>query len=651
MDSAPRPKGPSNTPPVLGRPLGMPAVILLILAALALATYLTSGAAGGRPAIRYDEFVQQVKAGNVAAIELTGDRLVGEFKEAPAEAKPGLRNVKVFQLDLNPYLRESFDRLMQEHDEIRKATKSPDDPTGFLLGLYLLVPLLLMAGFWMTLRRARDPLGNTGFLGGFSKSPAKRYGAGDKTVTFADVAGLEQVKQDLQEIVEFLKDPKKFQRLGGRVPKGVLLMGPPGTGKTLLARAVAGEAGVPFFSISGSEFIQMFVGVGASRVRDLFKTAKDNAPAILFIDEIDAVGRIRGAGLGGGHDEREQTLNQILSEMDGFSPSESVIILAATNRPDVLDPALLRPGRFDRHVTVDRPNQKARLALFKVHTRNVPLAADVDLDRLANATVGLTGADIRNLVNEAALWATRHDKNAVDSSDFDYARDKVLMGPKREEVLAGREKKMTAYHEAGHALGAWLLPGVDKLHKVTIIPRGRALGVTQLVPEEDRMNIGESDLHNRLVFILAGRAAEKLVFGEYSAGAENDLMQATRIARKMVAHWGMSERVGPVACATSNEHPFLGRDVYEQREFSEATARIIDEEVSRLLSEAAERSMKLLSDHRDKLDSLAGALETREMLDDTEVVEIIGPAAPRRGEAGPPADATASQAARDSQAG
>jgi cell division protease FtsH len=467
------------------------------------------------------------------------------------------------------------------------------------------------------------------------------------------VAGLEQVKADLQEIVEFLKDPKKFQRLGGRVPKGVLLMGPPGTGKTLLARAVAGEAGVPFFSISGSEFIQMFVGVGASRVRDMFKTAKDSAPAILFIDEIDAVGRVRGAGLGGGHDEREQTLNQILSEMDGFSPSESVIVLAATNRPDVLDPALLRPGRFDRHVTVDRPNHKARLALFKVHTRNVPLAADVDLERQASGTVGLTGADIRNLVNEAALWATRHDKDAVDSADFDYARDKVLMGPKREEILAGREKKMTAYHEAGHALAAWLLPGVDKLHKVTIIPRGRALGVTQLVPEEDRMNIGESDLNNRLAFILAGRAAEKLVFGEYSAGAENDLMQATRTARRMVAHWGMSERVGPVACATSNEHPFLGRDVYEQREFSEHTAQIIDEEVSRVLGEAAQRASVLLSENRAKLDLLAGELESREMLDDTEVVAIIGPATPRRaGETGPSADAAAAvQAARDSHVG
>jgi cell division protease FtsH len=406
-------------------------------------------------------------------------------------------------------------------------------------------------------------------------------------------------------------------------------MGPPGTGKTLLARAVAGEAGVPFFSISGSEFIQMFVGVGASRVRDLFKTAKDSSPAILFIDEIDAVGRVRGAGLGGGHDEREQTLNQILSEMDGFSPTESVIVLAATNRPDVLDPALLRPGRFDRHVTVDRPNQKARLALFKVHTRNVPLAADVNLERLASGTVGLTGADIRNLVNEAALWATRHDKEAVSAGDFDYARDKVLMGPKREEVLAGREKKMTAYHEAGHALGAWLLPGVDKLHKVTIIPRGRALGVTQLVPEEDRMNIGESDLSNRLVFILAGRAAEKLVFGEYSAGAENDLVQATRLARRMVAHWGMSDRVGPVACHVTNEHPFLGRDVYEQREFGEHTLKVIDEEVTRILGESAERATRLLSENRAKLDALANQLEQSEMLDEDEVVAVIGPAVPR----------------------
>ena len=624
MNTAPAPKGPTN-------PLSMPVIVMLILAALAVVTLVARDQAAAPATISYDEFIRQVKDGNVASVELMGNTLVGEFLAAPAATGvTATGQPKSFRLELSSYFGDGLDKLLLDHS-VRTTVRQPTDGTGFLLGLYLLVPLLLMAGFWMTLRRARDPLGSSSFLGSFSKSPAKRYGDGNKQITFADVAGLEQVKEDLREIVEFLKDPKKFQRLGGRVPKGVLLMGPPGTGKTLLARAVAGEAGVPFFSISGSEFIQMFVGVGASRVRDMFQTAKDASPAILFIDEIDAVGRVRGAGLGGGHDEREQTLNQILSEMDGFNQTESVIVLAATNRPDVLDPALLRPGRFDRHVTVDRPNQKARLSLFKVHTRTVPLAADVDMERLANGTVGLTGADIRNLVNEAALWATRHDKDAVDSSDFDYARDKVLMGPKREEILVGREKKMTAYHEAGHALAAWLLPGVDKLHKVTIIPRGRALGVTQLVPEEDRMNIGESDLNNRLVFILAGRAAEKLVFGEYSAGAENDLVQATRIARKMVSHWGMSERIGPVACHASNEHPFLGRDVYEQREFGEHMTQIIDEEVTRLLGEAATRATALLSEQRVKLDTLAGELESREMLDDTEVVAIIGPAAPRSG--------------------
>ena len=630
MNTAPNPKTPEKNGSPFGPPFSGPVTVMILLGLLALATLFVRDVGSSSSTISYDEFVRQVKAGNVVSVELSGNALTGEFR-TPPPTDQGVARGKSFRLELSAYLTDGLDTLLLEHS-VRTSVRHPSDGTGFLLGLYMLVPLLLMAGFWMTLRRARDPLGNSGFLGGFSKSPAKRYGAGDKQVSFADVAGLDQVKADLGEIVDFLKDPKKFQRLGGRVPKGVLLMGPPGTGKTLLARAVAGEAGVPFFSISGSEFIQMFVGVGASRVRDLFKTAKDASPAILFIDEIDAVGRVRGAGLGGGHDEREQTLNQILSEMDGFSPSESVIVLAATNRPDVLDPALLRPGRFDRHVTVDRPNQKARLALFKVHTRAVPLAPDVDLERLASGTVGLTGADIRNLVNEAALWATRHDRDAVGSADFEYAHDKVLMGAKREELLTGREKRMTAYHEAGHALAAWLLPGVDKLHKVTIIPRGRALGVTQLVPEEDRMNIGESDLHNRLTFILAGRAAEKLVFGEFSAGAENDLEQATRIARKMVAHWGMSERVGPVACHGSHEHPFLGRDVYEQREFGEHTAQVIDEEVSRILGEAASRAAALLAEHRGKLDQLSGALESREMLDDVEVVEIIGPPVPRSGE-------------------
>ena len=637
MDTAPPPgpakrPTPSNaTPQLFGKPMGGPAVVLLVLLGLAFITILFREQTSGAFPISYDQFIHEVEVDNVANVELTGSTVRGTFKSTPPKERiESPEETRLFTVEVSQYLvGDGLDSLLLKHN-VRTVVKQPTDGTGFLLGIYLLIPLLLMGAFWISMRRARDPLGGSGFLGNFTKSPAKRFNTEDKQSTFADVAGLDGVKEDLKEIVEFLKDPKKFQRLGGRVPKGVLLMGPPGTGKTLLARAVAGEAGVPFFSISGSEFIQMFVGVGASRVRDLFKTAKEASPAILFIDEIDAVGRIRGAGLGGGHDEREQTLNQILSEMDGFSPTESVIVLAATNRPDVLDPALLRPGRFDRHVTVDRPNQKARVALFEVHTKDVPLAEDIDMQRLAEGTVGLTGADIRNLVNEAALWATRHDKEHVDASDFDHARDKILMGPKREEVLVGHEKKMTAYHEAGHALASWLLPGVDKLHKVTIIPRGRALGVTQLVPEEDRMNIGESDLHNRLAFILAGRSAEKLVFGEYSAGAENDLTQATRLARKMVSNWGMSERVGPLACQTSNEHPFLGRDVYEQRDFSEHTAQVIDEEVARILSAAAERADALLADNREKLDTLSEELISRESLDDSEVASVIGPSAPRR---------------------
>ena len=637
MDTAPppgpakRPTPPNATPQLFGKPMGGPAVVLLVLLGLAFITILFREQTSGAFPISYDQFIHEVEVDNVSNVELTGSTVRGTFKSTPPKERiESPEETRLFTVEVSQYLvGDGLDSLLLKHN-VRTVVKQPTDGTGFLLGIYLIIPLLLMGAFWISMRRARDPLGGSGFLGNFTKSPAKRFNTEDKQSTFADVAGLDGVKEDLKEIVEFLKDPKKFQRLGGRVPKGVLLMGPPGTGKTLLARAVAGEAGVPFFSISGSEFIQMFVGVGASRVRDLFKTAKEASPAILFIDEIDAVGRIRGAGLGGGHDEREQTLNQILSEMDGFSPTESVIVLAATNRPDVLDPALLRPGRFDRHVTVDRPNQKARVALFKVHTKNVPLAEDIDMQRLAEGTVGLTGADIRNLVNEAALWATRHDKEHVDASDFDHARDKILMGPKREEVLVGHEKKMTAYHEAGHALASWLLPGVDKLHKVTIIPRGRALGVTQLVPEEDRMNIGESDLHNRLAFILAGRSAEKLVFGEYSAGAENDLTQATRLARKMVSNWGMSERVGPLACQTSNEHPFLGRDVYEQRDFSEHTAQVIDEEVARILAAAAERADALLADNREKLDTLSEELISRESLDDSEVASVIGPSAPRR---------------------
>ncbi|MGD0899047.1 MAG: ATP-dependent zinc metalloprotease FtsH, partial [Thermoguttaceae bacterium] len=509
-----------------------------------------------------------------------------------------------------------------------KATE-PGDNTGMLLAAYVLVPIGLFAVLWFMMRRTRDSIFGGGLLGGFSKSPARRYEEGDGRVTFDDVAGLEGVKREMEEIVEFLKNPAKFQRLGGRVPKGILLMGPPGTGKTLLGRAVAGEAGVPFYSINGSEFIQMFVGVGASRVRDMFATAKENAPSILFIDEIDAVGRHRGAGVGGGHDEREQTLNQILSEMDGFTQTETVIVMAATNRPDVLDPALLRPGRFDRHVTVDRPSLKGRLAIFEVHTRNVPLDPGVDLGRLAAGTVGLTGADIRNLVNEAALWASRRDKNSVEMADFEYARDKVLMGDKRDEILTGKEKSMAAYHESGHTLLAWLVPSGDRVHKVSIIPRGRSLGVTQLLPEEDRVNISESELHTRLLYAMGGRAAEKLVFGEYSAGAESDLSTATQIARRMITHWGMSERLGPVAFRDSEEHPFLGREIAQPRQFSEHTAQLIDEEVSRILREAFKRACEMLTEHREKLDALAHALEQEETLDDVAIQQLIGPPAAR----------------------
>jgi cell division protease FtsH len=649
-----QPGGSPPEPKVARRPrLSTPVGFLLALTLLITFLYFASDSQRS-PTITYDFFRAQVAAGNVAEVEQIGQTLRGKFKTqplAPATAPavtpaPGTANSAgdkpaepkklplEFTVTLTPagMVSEELDeQLLRQGVKVR--SQEPRDSAGMMLMLSMGMTVLLFAGLWFMFRRARDSfMGAGGILSGFSKSPAKRYETSDKPITFADVAGLENVKKELEEVVEFLKNPVKFQRLGGRIPKGTLLMGPPGTGKTLLAKAVAGEAGVPFFSINGSEFIQMFVGVGAGRVRDMFKTAKEAAPCILFIDEIDAVGRVRGAGLGGGHDEREQTLNQILSEMDGFSPNESVIVLAATNRPDVLDPALLRPGRFDRHVTVDRPNLKGRLAIFKVHCRNVPLADDVDLQRMAGGTVGLTGADIRNLVNEAALWATRQGKDKVDMSDFEQARDKVLMGPAREEVLSPKERKMTAFHEAGHALLAWTLPGVDRVHKVTIIPRGRALGVTQLLPEEDRLNIGERDLRNRLVFMLGGRAAEKLVFDEYSAGAEDDLKRATQLARRMVTHWGMSERLGPVAYRTSEEHPFLGREITEQREFSDHTARVIDEEVARILHESADKARTMLDQNRGLLDRLAGRLEEAELLDDQEIEAILGPSANRLAE-------------------
>jgi len=519
--------------------------------------------------------------------------------------------------DLLPKLRDlsSQDKLQLLREE------EPFAGLGTLI--FFMLPLIVfMAFFFFVLPRMRDPMGG-GFLNNYIRSPAKKYDKGKTRVTFEDVAGMENAKGELREIVEFLKSPEKFSRLGATVPKGVLLVGSPGTGKTLLAKAVAGEAGVPFYSINGSEFIQMFVGVGASRVRDMFKTAKENSPCILFIDEIDAVGRMRGAGVGGGSDEREQTLNQILSEMDGFQPSQTVIVMAATNRPDVLDSALLRPGRFDRHITVDRPTWQGRMGILKVHTRNKPLADDVNLEDIARHTVGMTGADLRNLCNEAALLATREGKDRIDRSDFHRAADRVLMGAKREEVLTADDKVRIAYHEVGHALVAWLMPGCDKPQKVTVIPRGQALGVTLTIPDEDRVHYGRDYFERRLVTLLAGRAADRLVYGQVYSGAESDLKQATRLARMMVTHWGMSEKVGPMAFRVGEEHTFLGKEIQESRDFSEGTAQVIDEEVSRILREADQKATELLTTNRNYLDAVTKELAHREELLRTEIEEVL----------------------------
>ncbi len=601
--------------------------------------------------LAYDEidhsfFLAQLENNNVQMLEISGTEAVGTFiippnkppklsptgEPIPSKSSTGepVKLSKKFRVELDPD--GSKDQIAKAELASREAGKSlqvryisPAPAQNMMLFLLIGLPIVVLVIAWFMFRRTRDQImGGGGFLSSFSRSTAKRYEPNDQQTTFADVAGLDGVKADLQEIVEFLKSPEKFRKLGGRIPKGVLLNGPPGTGKTLLARAVAGEAGVPFYSVNGSEFIQMFVGVGASRVRDLFQTAKESAPAIIFVDEIDAVGRQRGAGLGGGHDEREQTLNQILSEMDGFTGVDSVIVVAATNRPDVLDPALLRPGRFDRHITVGRPTYKGRLEIFKVHTRDVPLDNDVDLRRLAAVTIGLTGADIRNVVNEAALWAARNDKTRVTMVDFDYARDKVLMGAKREEVLKQDEKEKTAYHEAGHTLAAWLLKGAQRVHKVTIVPRGRSLGSTHIVPSEDRVSTSESELRDSLVVLLAGRAAEKIVYDEITVGAENDLERATGTARRMVTHWGMSPKLGPVSYKSSEDDPFLGREMHQSRPFSEHTQETIDNEVSVILNEASARAMELLSDQRDKLDLIKEALIDREELTEKEIEELIG---------------------------
>ncbi|WP_258868992.1 ATP-dependent zinc metalloprotease FtsH [Alkalilimnicola ehrlichii] len=448
-----------------------------------------------------------------------------------------------------------------------------------------------------------------------ARSKARRFEAERPDITMDDVAGSDHAKEDLKEIIDYLKAPSRYQSLGASIPKGVLMMGPPGTGKTLMAKAIAGEANVPFFSISGSEFIEMFVGVGAARVRDLFAKAKEEAPAIIFIDEIDSIGRSRGTGVGGGHDEREQTLNQILNEMDGFEKHQTVIVLAATNRPDVLDPALMRPGRFDRKITLDQPHKKAREAILRVHTRRIPLADNVDLSKLATRTIGFSGADLENLANEAALLAGRQRNQQVSMEHFDNARDKIVLGAEREGSLSETDKRVVAYHESGHALISALLPNTDPLDKVTILPRGRALGVTEQTPEEERYNVRYSYLRDRIAVMLGGRAAERLIFNETSTGAESDLEQATALARRMVSRWGMNKRLGPVAFRRGEDHVFLGREINQPPDFSEHTARMIDEEIVRLLGEIDEQVANLLQEHRAKLEALAQALLAHETLD------------------------------------
>jgi len=483
-------------------------------------------------------------------------------------------------------------------------------------------PMLLLVGVWIFFMRQMQMGGGKAMA--FGKSKAKLLNENQHKVTFNDVAGIDEPKEELEEIIAFLRDPKKFTRLGGRIPKGVLLVGPPGTGKTLLARAVAGEAGVPFFSISGSDFVEMFVGVGASRVRDLFVQGKKNAPCIIFIDEIDAVGRHRGAGLGGGHDEREQTLNQLLVEMDGFESNEGVIMVAATNRPDVLDPALLRPGRFDRRIVVPRPDVRGREGILNVHTLKVPLSDDVDMKVLAKGTPGFAGADLENLVNEAALDAARLGQDQVRQANFDLAKDKVLMGSERRSMVqSDTERRNTAYHESGHALVARMLEGTDPVHKVTIIPRGMALGVTQQLPEEDRHSYGKSFLLNNLVILFGGRVAEELILQDITTGAGNDIEKATELARKMVCEWGMSEELGPIAYSKPDAEVFLGMDIQQQREYSERTADSIDTAVKRILGKAYAKAKGILKDNLNILHSMAAALLEREVLDGSEIDEII----------------------------
>ncbi|HSS30114.1 MAG TPA: ATP-dependent zinc metalloprotease FtsH [Nitrospiraceae bacterium] len=556
----------------------------------------------------FSEFMTKLDKGEVERVIIKASQISAVLKD-----KSRIRTYSVEYPELVQVLRDRG---------VQIEAKPPDESPWYITFLVTWGPFVLFLGLWFFLMRQMQMGGNKALS--FGKSRARLLTEERKKVLFSDVAGIDEAKDEVLEIIEFLKDPRKFQKLGGRIPKGVLIVGPPGTGKTLLAKAIAGEAAVPFFSISGSDFVEMFVGVGASRVRDLFEQGKKHAPCIIFIDEIDAVGRLRGAGLGGGHDEREQTLNQLLVEMDGFDTTEGVILVAATNRPDVLDPALLRPGRFDRQVVVNRPDLRGRTEILKVHSKKVPIAADVELEKIARGTPGFSGADLENLVNEAALWAARLNKKEVAFVDFEMAKDKVLMGAERKSlILSDEEKRTTAYHEAGHALIAKLIPGTDPVHKVTIIPRGRALGLTMQLPTDDRHGYSKVYLYNQLAILMGGRVAEELVLKDMTTGAGNDLERATDLARKMVCEWGMSEKMGPLTFGKQNEQVFLGRELGSQRDFSDQIAMEIDEEVKRLVMENYERAKRLLTENMATLKRLAEALLEKEVLDSADIDNIL----------------------------
>ncbi len=569
--------------------------------------------------ITYTEFMQQLELSNIKKVTLVEKDIQGEFVTKISKTV-GKRQGSFSKFKLHiPF----EDPSLLEKLEVKNVEIDAEPPSTNWSGIILTsLPWIILIIFWLFMIRQMQ--GGPKGLFSFGKSRAKLLSGDRPKVTFQDVAGAEEAKEELREIIEFLKDPAKFQKLGGKIPKGALLLGAPGTGKTLLARAVAGEAGVPFFSMSGSDFVEMFVGVGASRVRDLFDQGKRNAPCIIFIDEIDAVGRHRGAGLGGGHDEREQTLNQLLVEMDGFESNEGVILLAATNRPDVLDPALLRPGRFDRQIVVDTPDVRGREGILKVHTRKIPLDKDVNLSVLARGTPGLSGADLANIVNEAALLAARRNHDKVTMQDFEDAKDKVMMGTERRSlVISEEEKRLTAYHESGHALIGKLVPGSDPVHKMTIIPRGLALGITHYLPIDEKHTHSKKYLETKLLHLMGGRVAEKLVFNELSTGAANDIERATELARKMVCEWGMSERLGPLTFGKKEEQIFLGREIATHRDYSEHTAQEIDREIRRIVEEAESKATELLSANLDKLHLLAQALLEKEILDGEQIDKIL----------------------------